>query len=269
MIRAFLFLFLMCLGASPAFAAGQWRGECGIDRSCKLGDRGYHVRVPDDWDGVSPLPVLLHFHGWQRTGAVPMRHKRISGATRKRGVLLVAPNGLDKTWRFRTEGSPDIAFATEVLADVAKRFPVDPDKIYVSGYSFGSAMAWRFVCEQGDGIAALIGIGATLPLQEGCNEAPREVRYVHGLKDTVMRYRPGPDGDAYFPMRPWRDAYRCTDPVQGQAWQAREFLTFERTIWDCPQGRITLDLHPGGHFIPHGWIARQLDELLGLPPSYP
>ena len=32
---------------------------------------------------------------------------------------------------------------------------------------------------------------------------------------------------------------------------------------------VTLDIHPGGHFIPHGWIARQLDELMGLPPSYP
>ncbi|MGR3460460.1 MAG: hypothetical protein ACU0AX_10460 [Roseovarius sp.] len=34
-------------------------------------------------------------------------------------------------------------------------------------------------------------------------------------------------------------------------------------------GHIVRDVHPGSHFIPRGWIARQLDELLGLPPSYP
>ena len=38
---------------------------------------------------------------------------------------------------------------------------------------------------------------------------------------------------------------------------------------DCSAGRVSLDIHPGGHFIPHGWIARQLDELLDLPFSYP
>jgi len=33
--------------------------------------------------------------------------------------------------------------------------------------------------------------------------------------------------------------------------------------------QVTLDVHNGGHFIPHGWIARQLGEHLGLKPTYP
>ena len=47
------------------------------------------------------------------------------------------------------------------------------------------------------------------------------------------------------------------------------WLLLDRYAWDCPGGQVALDLHPGGHFIPHGWIARQLDELLGLPFTYP
>jgi polyhydroxybutyrate depolymerase len=48
-----------------------------------------------------------------------------------------------------------------------------------------------------------------------------------------------------------------------------EHDSFARTAWDCDGGRVLLDVHARGHFIPRGWIARQLDELLGLPPSYP
>jgi len=52
-------------------------------------------------------------------------------------------------------------------------------------------------------------------------------------------------------------------------WSVTHHDTFARTVWACDEGRVTLDVHGRGHFIPRGWIARQLDELLGLPRSYP
>ena len=60
---------------------------------CKLGDRSYHLRVPDGWDGETPLPVLLHFHGWGRQGDVSVRHRHVGAAADMAGVLLIAPNG--------------------------------------------------------------------------------------------------------------------------------------------------------------------------------
>jgi polyhydroxybutyrate depolymerase len=40
-------------------------------------------------------------------------------------------------------------------------------------------------------------------------------------------------------------------------------------VWDCDGGRVVLDLHAGGHFIPHGWIGWQLDQVMGVEPRYP
>ena len=100
---------------------------------CVLGDRSYHVKPPDDWDGVTPLPVMLHFHGWARQGTLIVKHGRISGATRTRGVLLLAPNGVNKTWDFWNEGSPDTDFAAAVIEDAAKHYPIDRSQIFVSG----------------------------------------------------------------------------------------------------------------------------------------
>ena len=263
-------VLMALLWALPAAAAQ--RDLCHGDVPCALGDRSYHVREPDGWDGTTPLPVLIHFHGWQRTGALPVKHQRISGATRLRGVLLIAPNGNRKTWNFWSAETEDVAFAEDVIRDVSARYPVDADNIFVSGYSYGSIMAWRVACDRGRrlNIRALLGISGTLRQSEDCAEAPREVRHVHGLKDNVLDFPYGPDGDTTYPVSLWRGAMSCGSATDTSTWNQVDFLSFSRTAWtDCAAGKVALDVHPGGHFIPHGWIARQLDELLGLPPSYP
>lgn len=258
---------LLC--AEMASAMNPSTAPCDAETACPLGDRSYHVLLPDDWDGTSPLPVMLHFHGWMRQGSLVVKHQRIAGATRRRGVLLIAPNGRNKTWNFWTSGTEDVGFAAQVLEDVAKTYPIDRSRIYVSGYSYGSAMAWRYVCENGDGVAALLAIAGTLRQDEDCPQAPVEVRHVHGVADTVMDFPMGPSGDETYPVALWRDLYGCWEGRDDGPWQQRSFLTLQRTTWECDGGRVTLDTHPGGHFIPHGWIARQLDELLGLENSYP
>ena len=265
-----LILFIMMLAASSAAAQSPSGRSCHDATPCHLDDRSYHIKEPDGWDGVTPLPVLIHFHGWAREGGLIVKHQRISGATRRRGVLLVAPNGRNKTWRFRQAGSPDSTFARAVIEDVQSRYPIREDQIFVSGYSWGANMAWRFVCEDGEGIAALLAISGTLSQTENCTTSPSEVRQVYGLDDQVLRFPMGPGRDETYPVQLWREAYKCNDAKYLGSWQQVSYLTLERTVWeDCAEGRVSLDLHPGGHFIPHGWIARQLDELLGLKPSYP
>lgn len=266
-----IFLALIALIWATATPASQPSGRCHQDTPCQLGDRTYNVREPDNWDGITPLPVLLYFHGWQRTGALPVKHGRISGATRRRGVLLLAPTGRNRTWDFRDSNTDDVAFGAAVIEDAAKRYPIDRSRIFVGGYSYGSAMAWRYVCENGNGVAALLAVSGTLDQTETCPQAPREIRHVHGTRDTVMDFPMGPGGDTTYPVALWREKFGCGAGRDAGQWQAVSFLTFQRTVWDdCASGaKVTLDVHPGGHFIPHGWIARQLDELLGLEPSYP
>ncbi len=268
--------YLICLmaliWALPAVAMGPWQRDCVLDVPCELGDRSYHVKEPDDWDGESAMPVLIHFHGWQRTGALPVKHQRISGATRRRGVLLIAPNGQRKTWDMWWPETDDVQFAADVLEDVAKRYPIDADNIFISGYSYGSIMAWRVACDRGAemNIRALLGISGIVDDHE-CAQAPQEVRHVHGLKDNVLDFPFGPGRDETGPVALWRDQMGCNGPASAPTdWAAVEILTLTRRTWECAEGqKVSLDIHPGGHFIPHGWIARQLDELLDRPPVYP
>lgn len=265
---AFLVLvFIFCFQWDRLYAVTL----CEHEVVCKLGDRGYHVRPPDDWDGVTPLPVLLHFHGWGRQGSLIVKHGRISGHTRRRGVLLLAPNGRGRTWRFWGAGGDDVDFAEAVIEDAARRYPIDRSQIYVSGYSYGAAMAWRYVCEKGEGVAGLLAVSGTLRQDETCSQFPNHVRHVHGLKDGVLGFPFGPGGDTSWPVKLWRDRMACGDADASERYFIRDFLTFERTTWEtCDTGgSVVLDVHPGGHFIPHGWIGWQLDELMGREPRYP
>lgn len=261
---------LALLLSVPGLAAGQVAPRCHAEVPCSLGARSYHVKEPDGWDGKKPLPVLLHFHGWMRQGTLIVKHGRISGATRRRGVLLLAPNGQGKTWDFWTDQTDDVAFAAAVIEDAARRYPIDRSRIYVSGYSYGAAMAWRYACQNGDGVAALLAVSGTLRQSEDCPQAPREVRHVHGTSDTVMDFPFGPNGETTGAVRLWRDRMGCDGPgLEAGEWSVTEHDRFTRTRWDCESGNVILDVHSRGHFIPQGWIARQLDDLLGLPPSYP
>lgn len=269
-MRRVVVLFAICLWSTLSGVAGAGQDLCHGTVACPLGDRSYHVLEPEGWDGETPLPVLLHFHGWARQGDVVVTHPRIADATKRRGVLLVAPNGLRRTWDFWRPGRADVPFAAAVLDDVARRYPIDPSRIYVSGYSFGSAMAWRYVCENGGDVAALLAVAGSISQSETCDQAPGEVRHVHGQADTVMDFPMGPGNDLTYPVSLWRSKLGCGTGEPRGPWQMRDWLVFERIVWEpCDAGRVVLDLHPGGHFIPHGWIARQLDELLGLPFSYP
>lgn len=249
--------------------AGQIVEGCHAQIPCQLDDRSYHLKLPDDWDGVTPMPVMLHFHGWMRQGTLIVKHGRISGATRKRGVLLLAPNGYGKTWDFWDSETFDVEFAEAVLEDAARKYPIDRNNIFVSGYSYGSAMAWRYVCENGNEVRALLAVAGSIQQNTDCPEAPGEVRHVHGTSDTVMDFPFGPDGSTDYPVWLWREKFECGEGQTAGEWSVTRHDTFTRRVWmDCQSGGpVTLDIHRRGHFIPRGWIATQLDQLLLEEPA--
>jgi len=256
----FLLYFAFVL---PAFATEP--PDCELQIACKVGNRSYHARVPDGWDGKSPLPVLLHFHGWGRQGTLTVRHGRIAGATRKMGVLLLGPNGNGRSWDFWDRSSDDVPFAAAVIEDAAKRWPIDRSKIFVSGYSWGGSMAWRFACADGSGVAAVLAISGTLrDADENCAN-PVNMRQVYGTQDTVLDYPYGPDGDLEGAVALWTMRNGCSyKPDSKSSWKPTKILPIMRHSWtQCSSGKsVILDVHKRGHFIPRGWIARQLEELL-------
>ncbi len=262
-ILAFL-AALVAISLSPTVLATE-PVNCELDVPCELNGRSFHARTPDGWDGKSPLPVLIHFHGWGRQGKLIMNHGRIAGATRKMGVLLLAPNGQGRSWNFWTADTDDVQFTNEMLDEAAKRWPIDRSKVFVSGYSYGSAMAWRYACAEPSRINTLLAVSGSTPDQDEQCAGPVNVRHVHGTRDNVMDYPFGPNGEVEGAVSLWRTMNVCnTSADEKSVWQAVKILKFERLRWNnCNTGKtVTLDVHKRGHFIPRFWIENQLKELL-------
>jgi polyhydroxybutyrate depolymerase len=55
----------------------------------------------------------------------------------------------------------DTGFTRAMIADLKKRFNVDPKRIYVSGFSNGSPMAFRLGVELSDQIAAIAPLASS------------------------------------------------------------------------------------------------------------
>ncbi len=234
--------------STPVFACGQ-------GGQCEVAERSYAAKLPSGWDGDSALPVLLHFHGWGRQGKGVTRNRRIAGAAQANGVLLLAPDGIGKSWNFWGDDRRDIAFAEDVLADAATRWPIDRDRVFISGFSYGSAMAWFFACEQGDRYAGIFGIAGTLRGMDrlDCATGPLTMRHVHGAKDTVMRLHGGMDA-----VDEWAALSGCDERIDTPG--PKKAIT----IWQgCAEGRdVRIERHSGGHIIPKGWLRDQLADLL-------
>jgi len=234
---------------------------CGDHEACVIGNRSYQAVIPDGWNGKDELPVLIHFHGWGRTGNNVVNNHKIAGATRKTGVLLLAPNGLGKSWSFWRAPSTDVPFVEAMIDDAAKRFAIDRKRIYVSGFSYGAAMTWRLACEKGADYAAFLPIAGTLWNFEELKDcsAPVTLRQVHGLKDTVMDLPRGAGGDPLYSVSPWVNRNGCKPAPD----QTATIGIFSQSVWkSCASGHdVELELHEFGHVIPEGWMKRQLERL--------
>ncbi|WP_350335671.1 alpha/beta hydrolase family esterase [Coralliovum pocilloporae] len=251
--------------SSPAIADTSDR--CEGNQACQIKDRSYHVRAPKGWDGKTPLPVLLYFHGWGRTGLNPINNPKVGGATDSNNVLLVAPNGIRRSWDFWDYDSRDTPFVDKVLADVSARWPIDRKRIFISGYSYGAAMAWRLACERGSEFAGYLSIAGTLWRQNDiqCAGGPVNLAHVHGLRDNVMDLPTGTDGDPLNGIALWRRINQC----EGRPDQIEETGTFTCYAWSsCGSGkRTSACFHKSGHLIPKGWLNATLKQVLREPAS--
>ena len=250
-VMRFVVLLFIALFTTPALS-------CGGEGACEIGSRSYRALPPPVWDGASPLPVLLHFHGWGRQGRNVVRNKRITEAAAQNGLLLLAPDGIGKSWSFwNPEATRDVDFIDAVLDDAARHWPIDRRRIYVSGFSYGGAMAWRVACARGDAFAGYLPIAGGLWRQSDARcQGPVRLAHVHGLNDTVYGLPIGPE-------EPIEDGVRLWRRMNGADGRPDTYSHARYSCLDWPPD-LTLCTHDGGHFIPKDWLSFMLPRIMAV-----
>ncbi len=234
----------------------------------------YLVRTPKAWDGRSTLPAVVFLHGHMGSAADIMADTALAAELDGLGVLFVAPDGIGRSWSFQgklTGPRDDIEFLEGVAEDVARRYPVDRDRLVASGFSVGGSMVWYLACQGRGRFAAYAPVAGAfwVPEPQNCPAGPQNLRHVHGTADAVVPLtgrRVGSgfvQGDLSRSIATWRRVNGCSlPPVETtsgglvcQTWNAS----------DCASRRdLQVCLHDGGHVVPSGWIASAMDWAADL-----
>ncbi|MFT4979746.1 MAG: polyhydroxybutyrate depolymerase, partial [Myxococcota bacterium] len=243
--------------------------------ACEIDEGRYFASAPEGWDGESELPTVVHFHGWNGSPANFFESDAVMAAYSEAGVLVIMPEGEDGTWTvpgsgLEGSGRDELAFVRALLTDVGERWPVDDSRLYVSGHSLGSSMAYHVGCELGEQFAAMSPSsgGFWEPMPQSCPAPPLPVCHIHGENDTTWPYegrlveegsasgtQAHVDDDIAF----WRAHSGCGEESESYI---DGMLTCE-TWRDCEDGaEVSVCTHEGGHELPDGWVEREVAWLL-------
>jgi polyhydroxybutyrate depolymerase len=162
--------------------------------------RPYQMTKPSGYDDAVATPLVLLLHGYMGSGKGADDYLRMSAVAQKKRFLLAYPDGTKDSAGHRfwnasaascnvDDNPDDVAYLRAVIADMKRRFNVDPKRVYVVGHSNGAFMTYRLACELSAEIAAVVSLaGASLSCTPTNAVAALEV---HGDADDFIRYGGG------------------------------------------------------------------------------
>jgi polyhydroxybutyrate depolymerase len=191
--------------------------------------RTYELTVPDFARHGGPRPLLIELHGGGGSGQGIERLARFGPLAERDGVVLVAPDGIRRSWNdgrraprigATAGGVDDVGFIVALIDDLAHRYPIDLGRVYVAGMSNGAMMAGRLAATVPDRVAAFAQVAGTAPADAAswCHPGrPVPIIQIHGTADMLVPYVGGPIGAARRPRR----AFAGRGQVIGvEAWAA-------------------------------------------------
>lgn len=249
---------------------------CEAGAVCTAGGGSYRYALPENWDGQSPLPVLIFYHGHRSSGAAMLRSRGLIGAFTGAGFTVVAPDGERRSetvlgWAARpgSGGRDNLAFSLAVLADLESHVPVDTGRIWAGGFSAGGSMAWMMACYEGARLQGAFSVAGALrrPVPaEGCPGGAVPFLQIHGYSDRQVPLEgrgigSWHQGDVFESLSLIRGANGCESrpaaiETDGPFW-CRDWT-------GCGSGKdVRMCLHPGGHGLPRGWTDEALRFVAG------
>jgi polyhydroxybutyrate depolymerase len=88
------------------------------------------------------------------------------------------------------QGFDDDAFLLQMLAVQRDLYPEDTSRLYLTGFSNGGMMAYRFACEHPSMVAAIGVVAAAYMASPACRPSePVPVMHIHGRLDGAVPWR--------------------------------------------------------------------------------
>jgi polyhydroxybutyrate depolymerase len=193
-------------------------------------ERTYLLHVPPGLSSDSPAPLLFVFHGNKMDGEEMRALTGFDDLADANGFFVVYPvgTGLPGALSFNAGtccGSAekavvdDVTFARRMMSDLAGLLPIDPRRVYSTGFSNGGMFSYRLACEMSETFAAIASVAGTVAIGPCRPDHPVSILHIHGMSDTSIPYsgyNSDPDTDQAFlsveqSIEEWAAIDGCSD----------------------------------------------------------
>jgi polyhydroxybutyrate depolymerase len=232
---------------------------------------------PPEASPENKRPLLVFLHGLGATGKLAFDVLGLGGFGKKHRLFVVAPTGdVDRAKRAYWNAHPaccdfdgrgiDHTQRIRMLIDDLMAFhPIDPQKVFVMGFSNGGFFAHRLACLLADRLAGVVSVAGAGPDPALRCVAAKHLRVleIHGDADKTVFYeggtlfeRPGATyASATSTFEDWAARLGCTGPAEDTG--ARDLEpklpgneTDTREHRNCERGSVALwTVHGGSHLI--------------------
>ncbi len=117
------------------------------------------------------IPLMLFFHGGSDNPAEAAEMSKFHELGEKEGFITVYPWGTNRcSWNssMLPELDDDVGYIAELIKYMTANYPIDPGRVYLSGFSNGAALAQAVALAHPELVAAICPINSNWPGERFC-----------------------------------------------------------------------------------------------------
>jgi len=169
-------------------------------------ERCWITYVPEKVNGTELVPLIIDLHGWSLSAFEQREISGFDNIAEEYGAILLNPEGLalggdpatggsEESWNAGwccadavANGVDDLGFLNQLIEVAIQIHPVDPDRVYVTGWSNGCAMSYYLSFYSSDKIAAMACMAMYLLADIPDEYDPIPMMEIHGVLDDNVWY---------------------------------------------------------------------------------
>jgi polyhydroxybutyrate depolymerase len=159
--------------------------------------REYVLLKPAVLEDEKSYPLVLALHGGGGDGK---RMCRLRGGIQEfatqEGYFVLCPDGFERhwndgrnidRWRAHSDDIDDVGFLLELIDLITVQYPIDRERLFVTGMSNGGKMSLRLACEASETFRAAAAVIASLPADLKCEpRQPISIMIMNGTEDPLV-----------------------------------------------------------------------------------
>lgn len=138
--------------------------------------------------GIEPnCPLLISMHGMNQDINYQKNQAKWELVAKENNFVVVYPAGIGNSWDI--SGNRDIDFVLAIIDEMYKRYGIDKDRVYLSGFSMGGMFTYHAATKIADKIAAFAPVSGYLMQGPNTNSSrPIPIIHTHGISDDVVAF---------------------------------------------------------------------------------